>query len=524
MSQWRRFVVSIASCSRTDRQRRALSVPPERFWISEASVELPEAETMMRWNSSSAAMNACVVSAAFHLGEAGLERDEVVLVEPRRRHPGRDGLEDPSHLMELEQRRPREQVADETHAGEQELRLEARHVGAVTDARLEHADQRQRANGLAQRVAGEAEAPREVLLLRKLRGRGELARHDQVLDLRDRLIGQRGHAFAPEGRGRDRRRGRRGGARLPRGGARRRPAPRPRPRARSPATPSRSRRSGAPPASRCRRRGGRGRRGRRRRRLRRGDRRRPTRATPAIVFSPEILAATLGCDAAAASTVGPAAHLVGLERRLAEMVDHDREPGKRRGELRHVAEVAREDTRKLEDQLPRLEQRRGSRAPRPGGSSAGRSRRGSGAGTLGASAGAGARRDARASAPARGGRSRRSRRRSRRARLRARTWSRCPSRSTRPGRARSCRLRRASRSGSRSAGSNVRRIASCSSVIQGWASRSRFQKWWCASTIIVVIAPILTLALPGEAPPPGGRRGALLRARSPSRTCRRSPS
>ena len=64
MSQWRRFVVSIASCSLTERQRRALSVPPERFWIREASVAFPEAVTMMRWNSWSAAMNACVVSAA----------------------------------------------------------------------------------------------------------------------------------------------------------------------------------------------------------------------------------------------------------------------------------------------------------------------------------------------------------------------------------------------------------------------------------------------------------------------------
>ena len=128
-----------------------------------------------------------------HLREAALERGEVVLVEPRRRHLGRDRLEDPPHLVELEQRRARQQVADEAHAGQQQLGLEARHVGAVADARLEHADQRERAHGLAQRVAREAEPLREVLLVRQLRAGGELAGHDQVLDLRDRLIGQRRH-------------------------------------------------------------------------------------------------------------------------------------------------------------------------------------------------------------------------------------------------------------------------------------------------------------------------------------------
>ena len=39
------------------------------------------------------------------------------------------------------------------------------------------------------------------------------------------------------------------------------------------------------------------------------------------------------------------------------------------------------------------------------------------------------------------------------------------------------------RSGSRSAGSNVRWMTACSAVIQARSSRSRFQKCWCASTI-----------------------------------------
>ena len=117
-------------------------MPPERFWISDASVAFPEAATMMRWNSCVGRDERLRRLGGVHVGEAGLERGEVVLVEPRRRHPGRDRLEDPPHLVQLEQRRARQQVADEAHARQQQLGLEARHVGAVADARLEHADQR----------------------------------------------------------------------------------------------------------------------------------------------------------------------------------------------------------------------------------------------------------------------------------------------------------------------------------------------------------------------------------------------
>ena len=55
--------------------------------------------------------------------------------------------------MHLEQRAARDEVADEAHAREQQLRLERRHVGAVTDARFEHADERERADGLAEGAA-----------------------------------------------------------------------------------------------------------------------------------------------------------------------------------------------------------------------------------------------------------------------------------------------------------------------------------------------------------------------------------
>ena len=99
---------------------------------------------------------------------------------------------------------------------------------------------------------------------------------------------------------------------------------------------------------------------------------------------------------------------------------------------------------------------RGSRAPRPGGSSGDPPPRGSDDGCPGASARGGARRAAR---PRRTGESSRSTQAItppiQRDAPRARTWRRCRGRSRPPGREPSARLRHASSSGSRSAGSNV---------------------------------------------------------------------
>ena len=131
-----------------------------------------------------------------HRREAALERCEILVVEARRRHLRRDGLEDPAHLVEFQEGRARQEVGDEPHAREQQLRLEAGHVGAIAHARLEYPDQRECAHGLAQRVAREAQSLGEVLLVGQLRAGGELAGHDQVLDLRDRLIGECSHAVA----------------------------------------------------------------------------------------------------------------------------------------------------------------------------------------------------------------------------------------------------------------------------------------------------------------------------------------
>ena len=76
---------------------------------------------------------------AVHLIEAVREAGEVLVGEARGREARRLGLEDPADLVQLEQRGAAEQVADEAEAGQQQLRLEARHVGAVADLRLEHA-------------------------------------------------------------------------------------------------------------------------------------------------------------------------------------------------------------------------------------------------------------------------------------------------------------------------------------------------------------------------------------------------
>ena len=152
---------------------------------------------MIRWNSASAAMNAWVEDGLVHVGQAALERGQIGCVQPRCRHLGRNGLEDPPNLVQLEHRRPRHEIADESHPRQQQVGLEARDVGAVAHPRLEYADQRQRPHRLAQGVARKAEPLREVLLVRELGSGRELAGHDQVLDLGDRLIGQWRHDAPP---------------------------------------------------------------------------------------------------------------------------------------------------------------------------------------------------------------------------------------------------------------------------------------------------------------------------------------
>ena len=158
MSRWRCFVISTAPSSAIVRHIRARCMPLDRLWMRDASVAFPAAWTMIRWNSASASMKACVVSASSMSVEAVLERLEVRFREPGRRETRGDGLEDPPDLVDLEERRAGEEVADEPHPREQELGVEARDVRAVADPGIEDADERQGPHGLAERSCARARA------------------------------------------------------------------------------------------------------------------------------------------------------------------------------------------------------------------------------------------------------------------------------------------------------------------------------------------------------------------------------
>ena len=69
----------------------------------------------------------------------------------RRGEGGGGGLEDAAHGEDLEHRRVVVQVDDERHRLEQQLRFEARDVGAVAAAHVEHPDDLERLDRLAQR-------------------------------------------------------------------------------------------------------------------------------------------------------------------------------------------------------------------------------------------------------------------------------------------------------------------------------------------------------------------------------------
>ena len=72
------------------------------------------------------------------------------------------------------------------------------------------------------------------------------------------------------------------------------------------------------------------------------------------MFRPETFAHTFGCSAARAERRRPFAHALGAKRGLAEVVDHDRQPGEALRELGQVAEVSREDAGKLEHEAALL--------------------------------------------------------------------------------------------------------------------------------------------------------------------------
>ena len=106
-------------------------------------------------------------SFAVSIAQAVLEAPEVLVGEARRREPRRFRLEDRRTWWISSSDPARRQVADETDAGQEEVRLERRDVGAVPDAGLEDAHERERADALAERAAGDAEPLRQLSLRRQ---------------------------------------------------------------------------------------------------------------------------------------------------------------------------------------------------------------------------------------------------------------------------------------------------------------------------------------------------------------------
>ena len=81
-----------------------------------------------------------------------------------------------------------------------------------------------------------------------------------------------------------------------------------------------------------------------------------------IVLSPEIFAHTFGSSAAGGER-RPTRPSLGAERRLAEVVDDDRQAGEALRELGQVAEMSREDAGKLEHEATFLHAARLSSTP-----------------------------------------------------------------------------------------------------------------------------------------------------------------
>src|SRR5713101_2276621 len=82
-------------------------------------------------------------------------------------------------------------MADEAGALQQEVGLETGDISPVALTDLEHAELRQRAYCLAQRVPGQPQLRRQLGFLRQAVARSPAAGDDQALNLVDRL---RGHA------------------------------------------------------------------------------------------------------------------------------------------------------------------------------------------------------------------------------------------------------------------------------------------------------------------------------------------
>ena len=81
---------------------------------------------------------------------------------------GRGGrFEDPAHLEQVPDAVVTMEIEDEGDRVEQDLWLQTRHVRTVSLPYVQHPDQRQRLDGLPQRVAGQPQPLGEIGLLRQ---------------------------------------------------------------------------------------------------------------------------------------------------------------------------------------------------------------------------------------------------------------------------------------------------------------------------------------------------------------------
>ena len=148
------------------RQTRARVVGPESPSSSEQSTELPDARTMPPVELQVAGDQLLHRRAAAPSASSwAVERVQFAVADPRGRHRRRGRLQDPADLEELQHRVVAVEVDDEAQRLQQQLRVEAGDVGAVALPHVQDPDQRQRADRLAQRVAGQPELGGEVALL-----------------------------------------------------------------------------------------------------------------------------------------------------------------------------------------------------------------------------------------------------------------------------------------------------------------------------------------------------------------------
>ena len=192
------------------------------------------------------------------------------------------------------------------------------------------------------------------------------------------------------------------------------------------------------------------------------------------VFSPETLAQTFGSGPRGGAASVPFGHRVGADRRLAEVVDHDRQRGKRSGKHADVAEVARKD-----DGSSRMSPRSSSWARLSSTADGGSSGVGLVMDQVANPSQRRLSRRARRDAPRRSGERETSHAVTAAIQSCSAAWAksgRCRRRCRRDWTRIVRSIPHASSRGSRSAGSKSRAIVACSGVIHGIGSRRRFQK------------------------------------------------